>query len=83
MAWKGDGSRGELTLTRRHSASPPVQDGATPLYIASEKGQLEVVKALIERRADVEAKTHVRNAPLYNRSAHIRTRTRLTSRRRA
>jgi ankyrin repeat protein len=48
-----------LALTRRHSASPPVQDGATPLHIASAYGLLEAVKALIEGRADVEAKTNV------------------------
>ena len=55
-AGRGDGSRGALTLTRRHSASPPVQTGATPLLVASQDGHLELVKALIERRADVEAK---------------------------
>ena len=36
-----------------------MQDGCTPLYIASQFGQLEVVKALIERRADVEAAKNV------------------------
>ena len=58
-AGREEGSRGALTQTRRHPASPPVQTGATPLYIASEKGHLDIVKALIERRADVEAKTNV------------------------
>ena len=74
MGWRGHGSRGALALTRRHSASPPVQDGATPLYIASQEGQLEVVKALIERRADVEAKTNVSSTSGTHAQTHTRVR---------
>jgi ankyrin repeat protein len=36
------------------------QDGATPLFIASENGQVEVVGVLLAKGADVEAKTNVR-----------------------
>jgi ankyrin repeat protein len=36
-----------------------VQSGATPLYVASEKGHLEIVKVLLEKRADAEAKQKV------------------------
>ncbi len=31
------------------------QDGATPLFVASERGHLEAVDRLIAARADVEA----------------------------
>jgi ankyrin repeat protein len=38
------------------------QDGATPLYIASQEGQVEVVWALLAKGADVEAKDKVRSS---------------------
>jgi predicted LPLAT superfamily acyltransferase len=71
MGWRGDGSRGALALTRRHSESPPVQNGCTPLYVASYFGQLEAVKALVDWRADVEAKANVSSTG----GTHTRTHT--------
>jgi ankyrin repeat protein len=53
---------------------PPVQDGWTPLFIASEYGHLEVVKALIERRADVEAKFKVSRTSSIHARTHARAR---------
>ena len=38
------------------------QFGATPLYVASQEGHLEVVAALLAQGADVEAKTNVRTS---------------------
>ncbi len=37
-----------------------LQDGTTPLFIASQRGHLEVVDRLIAARADVEARKTVR-----------------------
>ena len=48
-----------LALTLQHSASRAVQDGSTPLFICAQKGYLEVVKALLEKGADVNAKRTV------------------------
>jgi ankyrin repeat protein len=36
------------------------QDGATPLFIASWNVRVEVVRALLAKGADVEAKSNVR-----------------------
>ena len=58
-------NRGALTQTLRYSSSPPVQDGCTPVYIASQYGHLETVKALIESRANVDAKLIVSLTYLY------------------
>jgi hypothetical protein len=44
----------------RSSSAPRLQDGWTPLYAASSNGHAETVKALIEGRADLEAKKNVR-----------------------
>jgi hypothetical protein len=76
----GGWNSGSLSLTRRHSGSPPVQDGATPLFIASCKGHVETMKALIERRADVEAKAHVSSTSGHQHTlAHERARARTHS----
>jgi ankyrin repeat protein len=40
-------------------ASPLMQNGATPLYIACSWGHLDIVKELIESCVDVDAKTSV------------------------
>ncbi len=56
----------------RRSASMPVQDGRTSLWTASFNGHLDTVKALIERRADVEAKDNVRITCLYKHVTHAR-----------
>ena len=44
----------------RSSSASRLQDGWTPLYAASVYGHVEIVKALIEGRADLEAKEKVR-----------------------
>ena len=42
-----------------------MQDGRTPLYVASREGCLDIVKALIERRANVEATKTVSFADIH------------------
>jgi hypothetical protein len=53
-------------LPAPHTASlaprPPPQDGGTPLHEAAFNGRTEAVKALIEGKADLEAKNEVRGA---------------------
>jgi hypothetical protein len=44
----------------RSSSAPRLQDGWTPLIASSIKGHVDNVKALIEGRADLEAKSDVR-----------------------
>jgi hypothetical protein len=51
------------------------QDGWTPLHIASRQGHLETVKALVERRADVEAMTNVSITHLHTHAHHTSTTT--------
>ena len=43
---------------------PPSQKGESPLHNASWNGHLEVAKLLVERGADLHAKTNVRSPPL-------------------
>jgi hypothetical protein len=49
------GAEGECRKLRYHSESLLFQDGVTPLMAATWYGHLDVVKALIEARADVIA----------------------------
>jgi ankyrin repeat protein len=43
-----------------------LQNGASPLFIASSNGRREAVKALIERRANVEAAMNVNIAHFFH-----------------
>lgn len=43
-----------------------VQQGLTSLHIAAFRGHLELVRLLLERGADIEAKSHVRHMPQLN-----------------
>jgi ankyrin repeat protein len=46
------------------------EDGATPIYIASQCGKLEVVKALIEAKAKVNQAKENGCTPIYKASQH-------------
>ncbi len=60
------------------SPHPPPQNGATPLFIASQKGHLPVVEQLIAARADVQAKKTVRlDAGVAGGGGRVRERHRL------
>ncbi len=52
--------------------SPPhiFQDGFTGLYLASEKGHLEVVRLLLDKGANVDAANQVRPPPAHMTSSH-------------
>jgi hypothetical protein len=50
----------ECDAMLRSSCAPRLQNGRTPLITASVYGHAETVKALIEGRADLEAKCNVR-----------------------
>jgi hypothetical protein len=50
----------ECVAVLRCSSASRVQDGWTPLIAASFHGHVDIVKALIEGRADLEAKDKVR-----------------------
>ena len=54
------GAEGECRKLRYYSESVLFQNGQTPLMAASSSGHLDVVKALIEARADVNAVDKVR-----------------------
>ena len=53
------GAEGECRKLRYHSESLLFQEGWTPLMVASLHNHLDVVKALIEARADVNAVNEV------------------------
>ena len=38
----------------------PPQDGASPIFLAASKGHVEVIKVLMEAKADPDAKDNVR-----------------------
>ncbi len=50
----------ECFAVLRCSSAYRLQDGWTPLWTASVYGHVDIVKALIEGRADLEAKCNVR-----------------------
>ena len=50
----------ECDAVLRSSSASRLQDGRTPLRTASYNGHAEIVKGLIEGRADLEAKDNVR-----------------------
>ena len=51
--------RGPAHARARPPPPSPAQDGATPLFVASQKGNVEVVTALLASGADKEAKMPV------------------------
>ena len=49
-----------VTGTRIYMHFPLTQDGATPLFIASQKGHIEVVNILIRNEANINLAKKVR-----------------------
>ena len=45
-------------LARDAAVDAAINDGATPLFIASQEGHLEVVRELLARGAAVDARTY-------------------------
>ena len=52
-------ARGHVSHARAPSATSAVQYGNTPLHLAAEKGRSSVAAALLDKSADVNAKTNV------------------------
>jgi ankyrin repeat protein len=67
--FKGKGQA--LISALRCSVSTPVQDGYSPLFIASQKGHLATVNALFEGHANVEAKSNVSFAQVIIHLGHM------------
>ncbi|EGZ22618.1 hypothetical protein PHYSODRAFT_489287 [Phytophthora sojae] len=63
-AWRGHKAMVEMLLERGAYVDRRLPDGATALYLASEYGQLEVARALVKNRANVNAENEEEVTPM-------------------
>lgn len=71
MGHGGLGCRGLLSRERCHRLTrlvPPLQNGITPLHIASRRGNVIMVRLLLDRGAQIETRTKVGASNLYSKA---------------